>query len=51
MTKYGSRNGSGRGVGRAGGGRRNINKSPCPKTSRGGYGTGGGRGGGANRGK
>ena len=51
MTNYGSRDGSGGGVGRPSGGRRNANRAACPtpKTGGSGYGTGGGRGGGTNR--
>ena len=48
MVKYGSKDGHGKGKGMPGGGRRNINKSPCPNGGPG-YGKGGGRGGGKNR--
>lgn len=46
--EYGRRDGSGRGVGRKGGGRRNINKSACSKGGKG-YGKGGGKGKGKGR--
>ena len=45
---YGRRDGSGRGIGRPGGGRRNINRGPC-KFGGPGYGRGGGRGKGKGR--
>lgn len=48
MTSYGRRNGSGRGIGKASGGRRNANTRPC-RSDGPGYGHGSGRGKGKNR--
>jgi len=45
---FGKRDGSGRGVGQPGGGRRNINKGGCSKGGPG-YGKGGGSGKGQGR--
>lgn len=47
-TNYGAKDGSGKGKGRKGGGRRNINKGGCAEGGEG-QGKGGGRGGGKNR--
>jgi hypothetical protein len=48
MANYGKKDGIGRGMGRQGGGRRNINKGGCAEGGPG-YGRGGGKGGGKNR--
>ena len=45
---YGKKDGSGQGIGRTGGGRRNINKGGCSKGGLG-YGKGGGKGKGKGR--
>lgn len=45
---YGAKDGSGNGVGRVGGGRRNVNTGGC-KSGGPGYGRGGGRGKGTGR--
>ena len=48
MVEYGKKNGSGKGVGQSGGGRRNINKGDCSEGGIG-FGQGQGRGKGKNR--
>ena len=46
MIRFGKKDGSGKGVGQSGGGRRNVNKGGCSKG-----GPGGGKGGGRGLGK
>ena len=46
---YGRKDGSGKGRGVSGGGRRNINTGPCKSGKGPGYGRGGGKGGGKGR--
>ena len=48
IMSYGAKDGSGKGVGKNGGGRRNINKGGCSKGGVG-YGKGGGKGKGKGR--
>ncbi len=48
MATYGAKRGAGKGIGRAGGGRRNKNTGGC-KLGGPGYGKGGGRGKGTGR--
>lgn len=49
MANYGKRTGQGKGIGRSGGGRRNVNTKPCWSPKGPGYGKGGGRGKGKGR--